>query len=279
MNKLNLKKCSQLIFCLLVIGIASILNIQQTKIVRASDTTCIQEITPAKNSVTGECKNFSTPCDVPAGWNKVDVCSPTIPKPISKEPGANYGIWQPTLTPNEAIIGKTIKVSVRAEIGYGQKNFVKVYETNKAGKLLKVVATLHDNGNTIHTGDFTINKKIAGKYYYKIGVSYKQTKNKYFTNNLQFEIYKPIPVGLLMNLNKYIEKLDTNFKQYLKKYGETKARQIILAEAKKNKHVKNVTLSGRSMSLLYDGIIGIVELDSNNGTDGLQTNSVDIKLK
>ncbi|MFQ6049892.1 MAG: DUF5667 domain-containing protein [Candidatus Paceibacterales bacterium] len=35
---------------------------------------CIQVITPAKNLKTGECKEFPTPCDVPAGWVKVDEC-------------------------------------------------------------------------------------------------------------------------------------------------------------------------------------------------------------
>ncbi|MCP6718086.1 MAG: DUF5667 domain-containing protein [Patescibacteria group bacterium] len=35
---------------------------------------CIQVITPAKNRTTGECKIFSTPCDVPSGWIKDASC-------------------------------------------------------------------------------------------------------------------------------------------------------------------------------------------------------------
>lgn len=35
---------------------------------------CIQVITPAKNSTTGECKEFPTPCDIPVGWVKVESC-------------------------------------------------------------------------------------------------------------------------------------------------------------------------------------------------------------
>ncbi|MCP6719447.1 MAG: DUF5667 domain-containing protein [Patescibacteria group bacterium] len=35
---------------------------------------CIQVITPAKNKVTGECRSFPTPCDVPLGWVKNDTC-------------------------------------------------------------------------------------------------------------------------------------------------------------------------------------------------------------
>lgn len=43
---------------------------------------CIQVVTPAKNSTTGECREFPTPCDVPAGWKKVDSCGPTpMPRP------------------------------------------------------------------------------------------------------------------------------------------------------------------------------------------------------
>ncbi|MFH1175215.1 MAG: hypothetical protein V1698_00650, partial [bacterium] len=40
---------------------------------------CIQVITPAKNPRTGECKNFPTPCDIPAGWMKVANCGVNTP--------------------------------------------------------------------------------------------------------------------------------------------------------------------------------------------------------
>ncbi len=35
---------------------------------------CAQVITPAKNPATGECREFSTPCDVPEGWVAVESC-------------------------------------------------------------------------------------------------------------------------------------------------------------------------------------------------------------
>jgi hypothetical protein len=35
---------------------------------------CLQVITPAYNPVTGECREFSTPCSVPRGWIKVAAC-------------------------------------------------------------------------------------------------------------------------------------------------------------------------------------------------------------
>ena len=52
---------------------------------------CAQVITPAQNSTTGECRNFSTPCDVPAGWTSVNSCpvvtkTPTpTPTPVPSE--------------------------------------------------------------------------------------------------------------------------------------------------------------------------------------------------
>jgi len=38
-----------------------------------TDFFCVQVITPAKNPETGECREFSTPCAVPEGWEKLKV--------------------------------------------------------------------------------------------------------------------------------------------------------------------------------------------------------------
>jgi len=35
---------------------------------------CIEVITPAQDPITGECKNFPTPCDVPKDWKKIEKC-------------------------------------------------------------------------------------------------------------------------------------------------------------------------------------------------------------
>jgi len=40
-------------------------------------TVCIQVLTPAKDPVTGACKVFATPCNVPYGWVRVDRCEAT----------------------------------------------------------------------------------------------------------------------------------------------------------------------------------------------------------
>jgi hypothetical protein len=51
------------------------------------DRICIQVITPAKNPITGECKEFPTPCNVPPGWQKVESCSGSI---ITIEPEESF---------------------------------------------------------------------------------------------------------------------------------------------------------------------------------------------
>lgn len=40
---------------------------------------CIQVITPARDPVSGACRDFPTPCDVPAGWERVDRCAAMEP--------------------------------------------------------------------------------------------------------------------------------------------------------------------------------------------------------
>lgn len=38
---------------------------------RSQDEVCIQVIQRARNPQTGEIRDFSTPCDVPEGWEKI----------------------------------------------------------------------------------------------------------------------------------------------------------------------------------------------------------------
>lgn len=38
---------------------------------------CIQVVTPAKNTQTGEIKDFPTPCDVPEGWEALPNNNPS----------------------------------------------------------------------------------------------------------------------------------------------------------------------------------------------------------
>lgn len=55
---------------------------------------CIQVIQPAKDPMSGACKEFRTPCDVPLGWVAVNAC-PTLP--IQKEPAATGSIGTGTI--------------------------------------------------------------------------------------------------------------------------------------------------------------------------------------
>lgn len=43
---------------------------------------CIQVITPARDTKTGECREFPTPCDIPNGWEKVSSCPTPPPTPL-----------------------------------------------------------------------------------------------------------------------------------------------------------------------------------------------------
>lgn len=60
---------------------------------------CIQVITPAKNDATGECRDFPTPCDVPAGWTKVDSCETGAagPKVVEMESSRNVKTFDLTM--------------------------------------------------------------------------------------------------------------------------------------------------------------------------------------
>lgn len=56
-----------------IFALFSLLSISQ---INAADM-CVQVIQPAINDTTKECKEFPTPCDVPAWWTKTDSCPST----------------------------------------------------------------------------------------------------------------------------------------------------------------------------------------------------------
>ena len=53
----------------LVVGSAITIGATSTEV-----GACIDVIQPAINPVTGECREFPTPCQVPRGWVKVRSC-------------------------------------------------------------------------------------------------------------------------------------------------------------------------------------------------------------
>ena len=53
---------------------------------------CIQVIAPARNPLTGECRNFPTPCDVPEGWETWTGCCTIATCSISREGVIGSGI-------------------------------------------------------------------------------------------------------------------------------------------------------------------------------------------
>jgi len=93
-------------------------------------SSCIQVITPAQNTTTGECKSFPTPCDVPSGWTKVNSCpvltsSITVLSPNGGEQwavGKTYNITWQTTTPTSSYTLYTFVFArlVRSSDGYEQ---------------------------------------------------------------------------------------------------------------------------------------------------------------
>lgn len=61
---------------------------QQQDVRQRAQEACAQVITPAINTKTGVCIEFSTPCDVPKGWRQVPRCpgksSPTLSAPLTQ---------------------------------------------------------------------------------------------------------------------------------------------------------------------------------------------------
>jgi hypothetical protein len=89
---------------------------------------CIQVITQAQNPLTGECKEFSTPCDVPEGWKKVEKCPVSVVPPVQKieemrVEADDYGFY-----PSELTFSKGSKVVLtlavrRSNVYYGGLDF------------------------------------------------------------------------------------------------------------------------------------------------------------
>lgn len=89
---------------------------------------CIQVITPAQNPLTGECKEFPTPCDVPEGWKKVEKCPTSVVPEIQqvkevKVEADDYGFY-----PSKIEVSKNSKVSLtfvvrQSNVYYGGLDF------------------------------------------------------------------------------------------------------------------------------------------------------------
>lgn len=76
----------------------------------ASTPACIQVITPAINPLTNECRNFSTPCGVPANWKKVDSCPVAAAAPAETTTSTTTAPQTPISTTTQAPISSAIPV-------------------------------------------------------------------------------------------------------------------------------------------------------------------------
>lgn len=92
---------------------------------RTEEEICIQVISPAKHPLTGEVRDFPTPCDVPWWWQKVEgeaVIGGPSSEPLLAEPNAIYVADQ---KPGREV---TVSFVLMAEAG-----FVVIHEADADG--------------------------------------------------------------------------------------------------------------------------------------------------
>ena len=77
---------------------------------QAEQGVCIQVITPAKNTQTGEIKEFPTPCDVPEGWEIIDTSTTGVPLLLG-----NNAIYVPDQKPGKTV---TVHTAVLEDKGF-----------------------------------------------------------------------------------------------------------------------------------------------------------------
>lgn len=72
-NRYGLKFWIILIICIaaFIVAIPYIVMLIDKARYSAERINCVQVITPAKHLKSGEIRDFPTPCDVPAGWQKI----------------------------------------------------------------------------------------------------------------------------------------------------------------------------------------------------------------
>ena len=142
---------------------------------------CIQVITPAINPANKECKEFSTPCDVPKGWKKIKSCDSSdsssvgdsqrssvekdVVNAIDPKTKKCWAFKSEMDIPKGWKILKVIGKVPECEFGYRNKEEVKIQRESvkeKAKELKEKCKTLSDVGCKNKFSEF---KEHAEKYY------------------------------------------------------------------------------------------------------------------
>lgn len=128
---------------------------------------CVQLITSATSS-SGECKNFSTPCDVPVGWTVVDNCPPNVSSSESwYYDGAVYVANMKHYEPNSTFKELKKKIPEIKELGVKTLYLLPIWESDptyiynirdysKINSKYGTEADLKDLVNTIHANGMKI---------------------------------------------------------------------------------------------------------------------------
>ncbi len=71
---------------LIVLIIAAVVGVMYWQKKNGINLFCTQVVVKAKNPINGEVKEFSTPCDVPEGWQEVERKIPEEKNNVSEPP-------------------------------------------------------------------------------------------------------------------------------------------------------------------------------------------------
>ena len=102
-----------------------------TDFAKNSDLMCIQMIQPAINA-NGECKEFSTPCEVPSDWKKVSSCadfaekkSSTIGEATKRRHESKWKALRAKVAQNSPKKNKSEHKFLRKSRGFTKSNFAR----------------------------------------------------------------------------------------------------------------------------------------------------------
>ena len=187
---------------------------------------------------------------------------------------ADKGVFNPKITPIEAPTNTPTTVTITAEIGTDAahpplQNSIIAYETDAAGKPIRPIGQLYDDGthgdatpaDTIFTIKFNVNDAAATKKFIRVTAAYSGIRNRYQSPVVQLEIFEPIPVSELESANVVFTSLQTSFDSYVQSMDIDSARQRVYQDAIGNPNITNAEIHEEYLSVVFKGRIqGIVEI-------------------
>lgn len=120
---------------------------------------------------------------------------------------ADLGIFQPKVVPNEVYVNELQRIKFSAEIGIENRTveWVKIYEVDKSGVILREIGVMNDKGlngderlgDAIFSTEVAIKSSKKEKRFFQIIAKYKELAQQYQTQNLQLSFFVPIPMSVV----------------------------------------------------------------------------------